>query len=201
MSGPPLDAFLVSTVAVAVAEIGDKTQLLALMLVARFARPAPILFAILIATLANHAAAALLGASVVDWIGESALRWGVGLSFLVIAAWILVPDQGDRGIGWCERLGVFGTSLVTFFLAEIGDKTQIATVVLAARYDTILWVTAGTTLGMMLANLPVVVIGGMAAGRLPLPAVRVVAAATFALLGIMALFEPVSGMVAAALAR
>lgn len=201
MSGPPLDAFLVSTVAVAVAEIGDKTQLLALMLVARFARPAPILFAILIATLANHAAAALVGASVVDWIGESALRWGVGLSFLVIAAWILVPDQGDRGIGWCERLGVFGTSLVTFFLAEIGDKTQIATIVLAARYDTILWVTAGTTLGMMLANLPVVVIGGMAAGRLPLPAVRVVAAATFALLGIMALFEPVSGMVAAALAR
>jgi putative Ca2+/H+ antiporter (TMEM165/GDT1 family) len=186
---------------VAVAEIGDKTQLLALMLVARFARPAPILFAILIATLANHAAAALVGASVVDWIGESALRWGVGLSFLVIAAWILVPDQGDRGIGWCERLGVFGTSLVTFFLAEIGDKTQIATIVLAARYDTILWVTAGTTLGMMLANLPVVVIGGMAAGRLPLPAVRVVAAATFALLGIMALFEPVSGMVAAALAR
>jgi len=201
VSGPPLDAFLVSTVAVAVAEIGDKTQLLALMLVARFARPAPILFAILIATLANHAAAALVGASVVDWIGESALRWGVGLSFLVIAAWILVPDQGDRGIGWCERLGVFGTSLVTFFLAEIGDKTQIATIVLAARYDTILWVTAGTTLGMMLANLPVVVIGGMAAGRLPLPAVRVVAAATFALLGIMALFEPVSGMVAAALAR
>lgn len=201
MSGPPLDAFLVSTVAVAVAEIGDKTQLLALMLVARFARPAPILFAILIATLANHAAAALVGASVVDWIGESALRWGVGLSFLVIAAWVLVPDQDDRGIGWCERLGVFGTSLVTFFLAEIGDKTQIATIVLAARYDTILWVTAGTTLGMMLANLPVVVIGGMAAGRLPLPAVRVVAAATFALLGIMALFEPVSGMVAAALAR
>jgi putative Ca2+/H+ antiporter (TMEM165/GDT1 family) len=186
---------------VAVAEIGDKTQLLALMLVARFARPAPILVAILIATLANHAAAALVGASVVDWIGESALRWGVGLSFLVIAAWVLVPDQDDRGIGWCERLGVFGTSFVTFFLAEIGDKTQIATIVLAARYDTILWVTAGTTLGMMLANLPVVVIGGMAAGRLPLPAVRVVAAATFALLGIMALFEPVSGMVAAALAR
>ena len=196
-----MDAFLVSTVAVAVAEIGDKTQLLALLLVARFARPAPILSAILIATLANHAAAALVGASAVDLIGETALRWGVGLSFFAIAAWILVPDQSDRGIGWCERLGVFGTALVTFFLAEIGDKTQIATIVLAARYDTILWVTAGTTLGMMLANLPVVVIGGMAAGRLPLPAVRVVAAATFALLGIVALFEPVSGVVAAALAR
>jgi putative Ca2+/H+ antiporter (TMEM165/GDT1 family) len=196
-----LDAFLVSTVAVAVAEIGDKTQLLALLLVARFARPAPILSAILIATLANHAAAALVGASAVDLIGETALRWGVGLSFFAIAAWILVPDQSDRGIGWCERLGVFGTALVTFFLAEIGDKTQIATIVLAARYDTILWVTAGTTLGMMLANLPVVVIGGMAAGRLPLPAVRVVAAVTFALLGIVALFEPVSGVVAAALAR
>ena len=196
-----MDAFLVSTVAVAGAEIGDKTQLLALLLVARFARPAPILSAILIATLANHAAAALVGASAVDLIGETALRWGVGLSFFAIAAWILVPDQSDRGIGWCERLGVFGTALVTFFLAEIGDKTQIATIVLAARYDTILWVTAGTTLGMMLANLPVVVIGGMAAGRLPLPAVRVVAAATFALLGIVALFEPVSGVVAAALAR
>jgi putative Ca2+/H+ antiporter (TMEM165/GDT1 family) len=196
-----LDAFLVSTVAVAVAEIGDKTQLLALLLVARFARPAPILFAIFIATLANHAAAALVGASAVDLIGETALRWGVGLSFFAIAAWILVPDQSDRGIGWCERLGVFGTALVTFFLAEIGDKTQIATIVLAARYDTILWVTAGTTLGMMLANLPVVVIGGMAAGRLPLPAVRVVAAVTFALLGFVALFDPVSGIFAAALAR
>jgi putative Ca2+/H+ antiporter (TMEM165/GDT1 family) len=196
-----LDAFLVSTVAVAVAEIGDKTQLLALMLVVRFARPVPILVAILIATLANHAAAALVGASAADLIGETALRWGVGLSFLAIAAWVLVPDRADRGIGWCERLGVFGTALVTFFLAEMGDKTQIATIVLAARYDTILWVTAGTTLGMMLANLPVVVIGGMAAGRLPLPAVRVAAAATFALLGIVALFEPVSDVVAAALAR
>jgi putative Ca2+/H+ antiporter (TMEM165/GDT1 family) len=161
----------------------------------------PILAAILIATLANHAAAALVGASAADLIGATALRWGVGLSFLTIAAWVLVPDRADRGIGWCDRLGVFGTALVTFFLAEMGDKTQIATIVLAARYDTILWVTAGTTLGMMLANLPVVVIGGMAAGRLPLPAVRVAAAATFALLGIVALFEPVSDVVAAALAR
>ncbi len=196
-----MDAFLVSTAVVAVAEIGDKTQLLALMLTVRFGRPAPIIAGILIATLANHAAAAWLGSSVAGLIGTSSQRWIIGASFLVMAAWVLVPDRADEGDGWTKRFGAFGTTLVSFFLVEIGDKTQIATIALAARYHAILWVTAGTTLGMMLANVPVVLLGRLAAARLPLKAMRITAAVVFVLLALVTFFEPMATVAAGMLAR
>jgi putative Ca2+/H+ antiporter (TMEM165/GDT1 family) len=191
-----LDVFLLSTAVVAVAEIGDKTQLLALMLVCRFGKPAPIIAGIALATLANHAAAALVGFSAANLIDEASLRWIVGLSFFAMAAWALVPDKADERSGWYDRLGAFGATLISFFLVEIGDKTQIATVALAARYDAMVWVTAGTTLGMLVANVPVVLLGKMAAERLPLKAIRIGAALVFAILGIATLFEPLSAVIA-----
>ena len=196
-----MDAFLVSTVVVAVAEIGDKTQLLALMLTLRFSKPAPIILGILIATLANHAAAAWLGSSVAGLISPTSQRWIVGASFLMMAVWVLVPDRTDDAERWTNRFGAFGTTLVSFFLVEIGDKTQIATIALAARYHAVLWVTAGTTLGMMLANVPVVLLGRLAAARLPLKAMRITAAVAFTVLAVATLFEPVAAVVARFLAR
>ncbi len=183
-----LEAFAVSTGVVALSEIGDKTQLLALLLAARFRRPLPIVLGILVATLANHAAAAAFGAWVQAVVPEGALRWGLGLSFMAMAAWALKPDTlDDTQTPPASALGVFGITVLAFFLAEMGDKTQIATVMLAAKYAMLFTVTAGTTLGMMLANVPAVLIGERAMKILPLVWVRRGTAGVFALLGVLVL--------------
>jgi putative Ca2+/H+ antiporter (TMEM165/GDT1 family) len=178
-----LEPLLVSTGVVAVAEIGDKTQLLAIVLAAKFRKPAPIILGILAATLLNHAAAATLGYLVAQWLGGRTFQIVVGAAFLVMAAWALVPDKDDEGAAERSRGGVFLTTLVAFFLVEIGDKTQIATSLLAARFHEIAIVTAGTTLGMMLANVPAVLLGEAATRVIPLQVVRIVAAAIFAVIG------------------
>jgi putative Ca2+/H+ antiporter (TMEM165/GDT1 family) len=182
-----MEALLVSTGIVALAEIGDKTQLLALVLAARFRQPLPIVLGILCATLANHALAGAVGAAVAAAVGEAVLRWILGLSFLAMAAWTLVPDAYDEAAGRMPRYGAFATTLVAFFLVEMGDKTQLATVALAAKYDALAAVVAGTTLGMMIANVPAVMLGEVAATKLPLRFVRAVAAAGFAALGLLVL--------------
>lgn len=183
-----MEAFLVSTGIVALAEMGDKTQLLALVLAARFRKPWPIVWGILVATLLNHGLAGAVGAWVTTWMGPEVLRWVLGLSFLAMAAWMLVPDKlEDEGSAAVPRFGVFGTTAVLFFLAEMGDKTQIATVMLAARYQAYWWVVAGTTLGMMLANAPVVWLGERVTRWLPLRWVHGVSAFIFLVLGLMAL--------------
>ena len=185
-----MEPFVVSTGIVAIAEIGDKTQLLALMLAARYRRPVPIILGILVATLANHALAAWAGGAAAAWIGPTALRWILGALFIAMAGWCLVPDKGGDVPGRAAGAGAFAATLVAFFLVEIGDKTQIATVALAARFDSVLLVTAGTTLGMMLANVPVVLFGDAIARRLPLRIVRATAAMLFAALGVAAIFMP-----------
>jgi Ca2+/H+ antiporter, TMEM165/GDT1 family len=185
-----LEAFAVSAGAVAVSEIGDKTQLLALVLAARYRRPWPIVAGIFVATLANHAAAAALGAWLQGLFDATTLRWLLGASFLVVAAWMLVPDTADADAANARTphgLGIFGITLVAFFLAEMGDKTQIATVMLAARYGSLVAVTAGTTLGMMMANVPAVLLGERALRLMPLQWVHRIAAALFTLLGVLAL--------------
>jgi putative Ca2+/H+ antiporter (TMEM165/GDT1 family) len=183
----PMSAFLLSTGIVAVAEIGDKTQLLSLVLAARLRRPVPIIAGILVATLLNHAAAAAVGAWILAVLGPQAMRWVLGLSFVAMAAWALVPDKLDDTVPAASRWGAFATTVLAFFMAEMGDKTQVATVALAARYDALAAVVAGTTLGMMLANVPVVLLGERATKRVPLRLVRAVAASIFALLGVAAL--------------
>lgn len=188
-----MDAFLISTGLVALAEMGDKTQLLALLLAARFRKPVPILLAIFVATLLNHALAAALGQWVSNMVSADILRWLLGVSFLAMAGWMLIPDQlGDESgsIQKWQKLGVFGATFVLFFIAEIGDKTQIATVALAARFDAIVPVLMGTTIGMMIANAPAVFIGDKMAGRLPLKLIHGVAAGIFALLGLAVLLSP-----------
>ena len=182
-----MDAFLVSTGIVGLAEIGDKTQLLAFLLAAKFRRPLPIVMGILVATLANHAFAAAVGAWISAMVAPEVMRWVLGVSFLAMAAWTLVPDKIDDTDAGLGRYGVFLTTLVAFFLAEMGDKTQIATVALAARYESMLAVVAGTTFGMMLANVPAVYFGERIAGKLPLRLVHGIAAAIFAALGIATL--------------
>jgi putative Ca2+/H+ antiporter (TMEM165/GDT1 family) len=184
-----LEPFLVSTGIVALAEMGDKTQLLALLLAARFRRPWPIVAGILVATLLNHAFAGAVGAWVQGLVGPDVLRWILGLSFLAMAAWMLVPDKLDAEPLAAGRLGVFGTTLLAFFLAEMGDKTQIATVALAARYDAFVAVVAGTTFGMMLANVPAVFLGDRITKVVPIPVVHRIAAAVFAVLGVLALLD------------
>lgn len=184
-----MEAFLISTGVVAVAEIGDKTQLLALMLAARYRKPVPIILGILIATVANHGLAAWAGVLVAQWLGGDVLRWVLGLSFLAMAAWIMIPDKIDDDQAGPSRYGPFLATLVMFFLVEIGDKTQIATVALSASYNDLLLVTAGTTLGMMLANVPAVLLGEAAATRLPLKLVHGAAAVIFAALGVAALAD------------
>ena len=181
------EAFLVSTGIVALAEIGDKTQLLSLLLAARFRKPWPIIWGILVATLANHAMAGALGQWITTLVGADALRWVLGLSFIAMAFWIMVPDEIDADEAAPARFGVFGTTLIAFFLAEMGDKTQIATVALAAQYQALAAVVLGTTFGMMIANVPAVLLGDKAAKRLPLRLVHGVAAAVFAVLGVLAL--------------
>ena len=183
-----MEALLISTGIVALGEMGDKTQLLALLLAARFSKPWPIVMGILVATIANHAMAGALGAWATTLIGPQALRWILGASFLLMAAWMLIPDKlEDDDEGRPPSLGVFGTTVLVFFLAEMGDKTQIATVMLAARYDAYLYVVAGTTLGMMLANVPVVWLGERVTRLVPLRVVHIVSAVIFAVLGVMAL--------------
>jgi putative Ca2+/H+ antiporter (TMEM165/GDT1 family) len=182
-----MEAFLISTGVVALAEIGDKTQLLALVLAARFRRPVPILLGILVATFANHALAGVAGAWISTVIAPTAMRWILGLSFIGMAVWTLVPDELDEKPVATPRLGVFGTTLVAFFLLEMGDKTQIATVALAARYTSLVGVVAGTTVGMMLANVPAVLLGEAAASKLPMRLVHRIAAAIFLVLGVTVL--------------
>ena len=185
-----MDAFLISTGFVALAEIGDKTQLLSLVLAARYRRPWPIIAGILLATLLNHALAGALGAWITSTVSPHTLRWVVGLTFIVMALWILVPDQlgkDDDASRNGSRHGLFGLTLMIFFMAEMGDKTQIATIALAAKFSAFGAVVAGTTLGMMIANVPVVLLGHRVADRLPLRAVRWGTMALFAALGVVAL--------------
>jgi putative Ca2+/H+ antiporter (TMEM165/GDT1 family) len=186
--GAALDAFLVSTGVVALAEIGDKTQLLALVLAARFGRPVPIILGILVATLANHALAGAAGAWLAAVIGPTAMRWVLGISFMAMAAWMMVPDKlEDAPETRPPRLGVFGTTLVAFFLLEMGDKTQIATMALAAKFPSLVSVVAGTTLGMMLANVPAVLLGEAAARKLPMRVVHGIAGTAFLVMGVLML--------------
>lgn len=182
-----MEAFLVSTGIVALAEIGDKTQLLAFVLAARFRKPLPIACGILIATLLNHGAAAALGAWITSLLGPETLRWILGVSFLAMAVWVMIPDNFDETETKPARCGIFGTTLILFFLIEIGDKTQIATVALAAQYQQLILVVLGTTLGMMIANVPAVVLGEKIAHRIPVRAVRTIAAVMFAGLGLAAI--------------
>ena len=185
-----LEAFLVSTGVVALGEMGDKTQLLAMLLAAKFRKPVHIILGILVATLVNHALAGALGETVARALGPAVLRWVIGASFIAMALWMLIPDQvDDDGAGGRQRFGVFGTTVLAFFLAEMGDKTQIATVALAARYTELAAVVAGTTLGMMLANVPAVFLGERIAKILSTPLVHGIAAAIFAVLGVLTLLN------------
>jgi len=182
-----MEAFLISTGIVGLAEIGDKTQLLAFVLAAKFRRPVPIVLAIFIATIINHAFAAAIGSWITGMLGPDLLRWVLGVSFLVMAAWTLIPDKLDEDDAKLAKYGVFLTTLLAFFMAEMGDKTQVATVALAARYDSMLAVVLGTTFGMMLANVPAVYLGDRIAGRIPLRLVHGIAALVFAVLGVATL--------------
>ncbi|NCW56331.1 MAG: TMEM165/GDT1 family protein [Gammaproteobacteria bacterium] len=183
-----MESVLVSTGVVALAEIGDKTQLLAFILAARFKKPLPIILGILVATLVNHGIAGALGAWITAMISPEILRWVLGLSFIGMAIWTLVPDKiEDEETQIAQRLGVFGATLVTFFFAEMGDKTQIATVAMAAHYATPVLVVIGTTLGMLIADVPAVFVGDKLASRIPMKLVHAVAAMIFALLGIATL--------------
>jgi putative Ca2+/H+ antiporter (TMEM165/GDT1 family) len=188
-STPPgriMEAFLVSTGLVAVAEIGDKTQLLAILLAARFRKPAPIILGILVATIANHALAAMVGVVAGEFLQGPWMRWVLGLAFLAFAAWALIPDTLEDKDAPHDRAGasIFLTTLVAFFFVEMGDKTQVATVALAAKFHQVALVAAGTTLGMMIANVPAVFIGEAAANRLPLKYIRWAAATCFAAIGL-----------------
>ena len=186
-----MEAFFVATGIVALAEMGDKTQLLALILAARFRKPVPIIAGILAATLLNHALAGAVGSWVSASLGADTLRWILAASFIAMAAWMLVPDKAqDSDADKPLRLGVFGTTLVAFFLAEMGDKTQIATVMLAAQYKVFLPIVLGTTVGMMLANAPVVFLGERMTRLVPLRVVHIVSACIFLVLGLFALFSP-----------
>ena len=182
-----MEAFLISTGIVALAEIGDKTQLLAFILAAKFRKPLPITLGILVATLANHALAGALGMGIASLFAPETLRWILGLSFIAMALWVLVPDTFDDDEARLARLGVFGTTFIAFFLAEMGDKTQIATVALAAQYQAVAAVVMGTTLGMMIANVPAVLLGDRIAHKLPEKLIHGIVAAIFFILGVATL--------------
>ena len=177
-----MEALLTSTAVVALAEIGDKTQLLAIVLATRFKRPVPIILGILAATLANHSFAGAVGNWVTSMLDAQTLRWILGVSFIGMAIWTLIPDKFDEDDAKLARFGVFGTTLIAFFLAEMGDKTQVATVALAAQYQAFFTVVTGTTLGMMIANVPAVLLGDRIAHRMPVRLVHSIAAAIFAVL-------------------
>ncbi|MDP3781469.1 MAG: TMEM165/GDT1 family protein [Sphingopyxis sp.] len=184
-----MEAMLTSTAVVALAEIGDKTQLLAILLATRFNRPLPIILGILVATLANHALAALLGASAASFLDSAMFRYVVGLSFIAMAVWTLVPDKFDDEDAPKPRFGAFLTTLVAFFLVEMGDKTQIATIALGAQYHDVVAVTVGTTLGMMIANVPAIFLGHELLKRVDLAKVRMIAAGLFLLIGLWVLAQ------------
>ncbi|MEY2838648.1 MAG: hypothetical protein RJB60_947 [Pseudomonadota bacterium] len=181
---------LVSTGVVTLAEMGDKTQLLAFILAARFKKPLPIVAGILVATLVNHGLAGALGAWITSVLSPEVMRWALGLSFLGMAAWTLIPDKiEEEETKIAGQMGVFGATLVTFFLAEMGDKTQIATIALAAHYSAALMVVAGTTLGMLIADVPAVFVGNRFAEKIPMKVVHSVAAGIFAVMGLLTLFQ------------
>lgn len=189
-----MDALFASTIAVFIAEIGDKTQLLSLFLVSRFSRRTPIILGILVATLLNHGLSALLGAWVAQWIPDTVLLWIIAVSFVAIALWLLIPDKDDAEDSQLLGLGAFMATTIMFFIAEIGDKTQIATVVLAARYDETFWVIVGTTVGMMAANVPVIMAGKWLMDKVPLATARIGASVLFIVLAIVtiwAAYQPV----------
>ena len=180
-----MEAFLVSCGVVALAELGDKTQLLALVLAARFRAPVPVILGILTATLANHFLAGAVGTLLASYMNPAVMRWILAVSFIATALWMLVPDE-DAGLPQKPaRFGAYGTSAITFFLVEMGDKTQIATAALAAKYHTLISVVAGTVLGMMVADVPVVLLGKAAAQSIPLTLVHRIAAAACIVLGVM----------------
>ncbi|ENO94500.1 hypothetical protein C662_03100 [Thauera sp. 28] len=189
-----MEAFLISTGIVALAEIGDKTQLLAFILAAKFRKPVPIVFGIFVATLANHGFAGAVGTWITTLMGPETLRWMLGISFIAMAGWTLIPDKFDEDEAKLVRLGVFTTTLIAFFLAEMGDKTQIATVALAAQYQNLIAVVAGTTLGMMVANVPAVIMGDKIADKMPVKLVHRIAAAIFAFLGVATLLGAGAGL-------
>ncbi|GAA0700476.1 TMEM165/GDT1 family protein [Marinobacterium maritimum] len=182
-----MDAFIPSTLAVAIAEIGDKTQLLTLFLAARFVQRNAIILGILVATLVNHGLSAWLGAWLVQWIPESWVPWIIGGSFIAVGLWVLIPDKDDEEDGAVLKYGAFIATCILFFIAEIGDKTQIATVILAARYDSLFWVIAGTTIGMMLANVPVAYAGNWLMQKIPLNLARWSACGLFVGLGLLSI--------------
>jgi putative Ca2+/H+ antiporter (TMEM165/GDT1 family) len=184
-----MEAFLVSTLAVTVGEIGDKTQLLALLLAARYKKTLPIVAGIFVATLLNHALAGLFGQWIVSLIDPQFLRWALGISFIAIALWTLKPDEMGEDELNASKLNVFWVTCITFFLAEIGDKTQIATVALAANYNDLFSVVAGTTLGMMIADVPAVFLGQWAAPNFPFKLIRYIAAGIFGILGVLVLLN------------
>jgi len=179
-----LEAFLTSTAVVTLAEIGDKTQLLAIVLATRFKRPLPIILGILAATLANHFLAALVGHSVASVLDGTWFRYAIAVSFIAMAVWTLIPDQLDEDEEKPARFGAFVTTLIAFFLVEMGDKTQVATVALGAQFANLFLVTAGTTCGMMLANVPAVFLGSELIKRVPLNVVRTLAALLFLVIGL-----------------
>ena len=183
-----MESFLVSTGLVALAEIGDKTQLLALVLAARYRKPVPIILGILLATLLNHAVAAALGVWVTELVDAKILRWALGVSFIAMGAWMLIPDKYEQQQAKEPRFGVFLTTLCAFFVLEIGDKTQVATVALAANYDALVAVVLGTTAGMMIANIPAVLLGELAAKYFNVRLIQSIAAVAFVVLGIAVLF-------------
>jgi putative Ca2+/H+ antiporter (TMEM165/GDT1 family) len=185
-----MEALFISTGVVALAEIGDKTQLLAFILAARFKKPVPIILGILCATLINHGLAGALGAWITSVVSPEAMRWALGLSFIAMAIWTLIPDKiEEEETQVAKQLGVFGATFVTFFLAEMGDKTQIATIALAAHYAAPLTVVAGTTLGMLIADVPAVFVGNKFAAKIPMKLVHSIAAGIFALMGLLTLFK------------
>ena len=183
-----MESLFVSTGVVALAEIGDKTQLLAFILAARFKKPVPIILGILLATIINHGLAGALGAWITANVSPEILRWVLGLSFIGMAIWTMIPDKiEEEETQIAQKFGVFGATLVTFFLAEMGDKTQIATVAMAAHYAAPLMVVIGTTLGMLIADVPAVFIGDKLANKIPMKLVHAIAAAIFAALGVATL--------------
>lgn len=185
-----MEALFISTGVVALAEMGDKTQLLAFILAARFKKPLPIIAGIFCATVVNHGLAGALGAWITSLVTPDTLRWVLGLSFIGMAVWTLIPDKiEEEETQVAKQFGVFGATLVTFFLAEMGDKTQIATIAMAAKYSNPLLVVIGTTLGMLIADVPAVFVGDRFANRIPLKLVHGIAAAMFAVMGVLALLN------------
>lgn len=185
-----MEALYISTGVVALAEMGDKTQLLAFILAARFKKPVPIILGILLATLVNHGLAGVFGAWITSVVSPEAMRWVLGLSFIAMAIWTLIPDKiEEEETQIAQKLGVFGATLVTFFLAEMGDKTQIATVALAAHYGAPLLVVIGTTLGMLIADVPAVFVGNKFAEKIPMKLVHSIAAGIFAIMGVLTLLK------------